>query len=91
MILDILKRPIKVGDTVLVPGYMSIRLDTVTTVTKVNRVTCTVSLNARRWTRDDGQWKSYYEVTPIRRRPDQTVVITTQVTDNVTNYPETRL
>jgi len=91
MMLDILKRPIKVGDSVVVSGYNSIRFDTVATIIKVNRLTCTVELSAHRWRRENGQWISYRELTLMRRRPTQILVIDAQLADNRSTYPETQL
>lgn len=55
--LDMLKRPIKVGDTVLCKGYGSCSHNTFTTVLRVNPKSVTISNSYHAWDRDSaGKW-----------------------------------
>ena len=59
--LDILGRPIKVGDTVLVTGYCSTTLDQKATVLSVNKksISVNVEYTYRDWGSYDHQTRSY--------------------------------
>ena len=56
--LDMLKRPVKVGDTILCKGYGSCSHDTFTTVLKTNPTTVTIKNSWSTWDKDPvtGKW-----------------------------------
>ncbi len=49
MLQDILKRPVKVGDTVLTTGYYQAVLDTIVQVAKIGKNEIYVDLPAHYW------------------------------------------
>lgn len=82
MVLDILKRPVKVGDTVLVKGYYSALLDTVTTVMKINKDT--ISIEVKAW---DYSNQQYFQKL-MKRDSNSFVIINEQLAHNRATYPE---
>lgn len=55
--LDLLGRPIKVGDRVLTKAYGSPCMDCFATVVSVNRKSISIDVNLTKWERlDDGFW-----------------------------------
>lgn len=82
MVQDILKRPVKVGDTILVKGYYSALLDTITTVTKVNKDT--ISIEVKAW----DYAKQQYYLKPMKRDSNSFIVINEQLEYNRATYPE---
>ena len=55
--LDLLGRPIKVGDRVLTKGYGSVAMNNFATVISINRKSISINVEAYSWTKDDtGHW-----------------------------------
>ncbi len=82
MVLDILKRPAKVGDTISVKGYYSALLDTVTTAMKVNKDT--ISIEVKAW--DYNSQKYFHKL--MKRSSDSFIIINEQLAHNKATYPE---
>lgn len=55
--LDLLGRPIKVGDRVLTKGYGSAAMNNFATVVSVNRKSISINVEYRDWYHDDSGWK----------------------------------
>lgn len=87
--LDLLGRPISKGDLVLTNSYGAAALTEVTTVLKVNLVTCTVKVKDRYaiW-RNKYYGESNTEFKEMKRTSDKVVVITEQLDHNRIVYPE---
>ena len=90
MLLDILKRPINVGDIVITKNYASPVMDYVTTVIKVNRTTISIAATKRYWRYDATTQKHEWVTEPsfIRRKPYECAVVTEQLEYNRATYPE---
>ena len=95
MLLDRLRRPIKVGDTVVTKPYGSPGFYLVTTVLKVNRKSIIVASNHRTYSGNysyNGKWESKTtEHTSLKRSPNDVIVITEQLAYNKENFPEAYL
>ena len=90
MLLDILKRPINVGDIVITKDYASSVMNYVTTVIKVNRTTISVAATKSYWSYD-AILQKHNRVTEqgiIRRKPHECAVVTEQLIHNRATYPE---
>ena len=96
MLLDMLNRPLKVGDTVLVKDYGTTNY-TQATVDKVARKNIYVKLGYTEWTTipDSSvywgyRWKSTFIPNGKRmpRNPKEVIVINEQLSYNKENWPE---
>lgn len=90
MLLDMLNRPIKAGDMALVKGYGSTSYQ-LARIEKVNRTTVTVILPSRCWQWDAATGRYNYtsnEHKPMRRLPNQCIVVNAQLDSNRNEYPE---
>ena len=67
--LDLLGRPINVGDRILTKSYGSPCMDTFATVKTVNKKSITVDTEYRTWSRnlDTNQWESKITIKPMKR------------------------
>ena len=81
--IDMLKRPIKKGDTVLVKGYGSCTADTIATVKKVAKVNIYVDVK-NPW----AKWNGYSEIKRMARCPSECIVVNEQLAYNKSEYPE---
>ena len=74
--LDLLGRPIKVGDRVLTEAYGSPCMDCFATVVSVNRKSISIDVNLYRWKRlDDGSWSRVIDGTKRMNRIGFTSVL----------------
>ena len=90
MLLDMLNRPISVGDTVLTKGYGSAAHDFCATVQKINRTTVVVQVN-KSYLKYDAALQKHVrvaETSPMRRNPKDCIVVTEQLAYNRATYPE---
>lgn len=85
-ILDILQRPVKIGDTVLTKGYYAVNLDTITTVTKILKNGIQVNVPIRQYNSDTHQIESIMK--PLKRDSSSFIIINEQLQYNKTAYPE---
>ena len=95
MLTDRLKRPIKVGDTVITQYYSSPTFGIITKVVKVNKSKVVIELPhkiyCRRYTAD-GKWEyTTREVPTLARYPSQMIVVNEQLAYNQANFPEVYL
>jgi len=91
MLQDILGRPIKIGDTILVKGYGSRYNDTITTVDKVTKENIYVLIRdpwVEGWYMRDPQTHSRPEPKRLACNPYEYVVINEQLAYNSTEWPE---
>lgn len=91
MTLDLLNRPIAVGDTVLTKPSYSSELNCIATVKKVNgkSVIVEVQKKVNRWNRTTNKYEFVrIQIETIRRRPDYCVVINEQYDYNRQQWPE---
>lgn len=74
--LDLLGRPIKVGDRVLTKAYGSPSMDCFATVVSVNRKSISIEVSLYRWKRlDDGSWARVFDSTKLMKRVGYTSVL----------------
>ena len=90
MLLDILKRPINKGDTVITKNYGSPTMDYVAKVIQVNKTTISVAATKRCWAYDSVAQKYNYatQESTIHRKPCECAVVTKQLAYNQATYPE---
>ena len=92
MLQDLLGRPIKKGDTVLVKSYGSCINDQIAIVDKVAPKNIYVYVHAYRWERvSHNQWKRVIDTvstTRMPRNPKECLVINEQIAYNKEIYPE---
>ena len=91
MTLDLLNRPIAVGDTVLTKPSYSPELNCIATVKKVKGKTDIVEVQKKvnRWNRLTNKYEFVrIQIETIRRRPDYCVVINEQYAYNKQQWPE---
>ena len=90
MLLDLLNRPIMVGDTVLTRGYMRPGHTTLATIIKVNRTTVTVNVPKSYWLYDAvaKTHRKHSETSPIRRAGKDCIIVNEQLAHNREHYPE---
>lgn len=85
-VTDILKRPVKVGDTVLTKGYMHSAINTISKVIRVNKNTISVNLPFRYYNYQTRSSVTGYKI--MLRDPMSFVVIDEQIAYNNKEYPE---
>ena len=91
MTLDLLNRPIMVGDTVLTKPSYSPEMNCVGTIQKVNgkSVIVEVQKKVKRWNRATRKYEFLrIDIETLRRRPDYCVVINEQYAYNKQHWPE---
>ena len=90
MHLDMLKRPIAVGDTILTKGYGQCAIREQFTVVKLYKKHVGVELSER-----DLAWRTRYTKVPnakiLRRFPCECVVVNEQLAHNRATWPENYL
>ena len=93
MLIDALGHPIRVGDTVFTHSHGSTSYRLITKVTKVTEKA--VYVNVKKYARVYNEIKKQYEYmfieAPVRRRPDQFLVVNEQLKYNQKKYPENLL
>ena len=93
MLIDALGHPINVGDIVSTHSYGCAAYRTITKVTKVTKKA--VYVNVKKYARVYNETKKQYEYIlkeePVRRRPDQFLVVNAQLKYNQKKYPENLL
>lgn len=90
MLLDMLKRPIKVGDNVLAKGYLTTNYQQYV-VKKVARVNIYINVTKSYWSYDSSarKWAIIKEDDyTIARKPNDVIVVNEQLEYNKTNWPE---
>lgn len=91
MTLDLLNRPIMVGDTVLTKPSYRPEMNCVGTIKKVNGKSVIVEVQKKvmRWNRLANKYEFLrIDIETIRRRPDYCVVINEQYAYNKQHWPE---
>jgi hypothetical protein len=92
MLVDLLGRPINVGDTVITKPYGSPGFYLTTKVLKLNRSRVVVTSNHRIWRKlhkPNGSWDwNITEQTTLSRYPREMIVVTEQLAYNKSTYPE---
>ena len=87
-LLDMLQRPINVGDQVLVKGYNSTDYILVT-VQSTAKVNIYVTVSAYDFTRDSaGHWTRNKKQRRLARHPSQVIVVNEQLAHNRAHWPE---
>ena len=93
MIIDILGRPAKVGDTVLTKGYGTATLDYITVIDKITKtgIKCKVDISSYKFDLTFKKWikaisKKNYKV--MLRKPDSFIIINEQLAHNKAVWPE---
>lgn len=78
--LDLLGRPIKVGDRVLTKGYGSAAMDNFATVIAVNRKSVSINVEYRDWYKDDsGNWQRRMSTKPMKRVGYHSVLVVNEL------------
>lgn len=72
-VLDMLGRPVKVGDTILTKGYRSVSQNTLASVVRVNKRTVSITV-ARNWWNYATRTMEH-EDTPMLRKPYEILVL----------------
>jgi hypothetical protein len=95
IVLDALKRPAAVGDTVLATGYGSPIMSTIATIVQIRKNVVMIELPIRRGRRVEdaaAQWgyryEYYTENKRMRRQSYQFLVINEQLAYNSATFPE---
>lgn len=78
--LDLLGRPIKVGDRVLTKGYGSAAMNNFATVIAVNRKSISINVEYRDWYKDDsGNWQRRMSTKPMKRVGYHSVLVVNEL------------
>lgn len=78
--LDLLGRPIKVGDRVLTKGYGSAAMNNFATVVSVNRKSVSINVEYRNWYSDDsGNWQSRTSTKLMKRVGYHSVLVVNEL------------
>ena len=93
MIIDILGRPAKVGDTVLTKGYCTSALDCVTTIDKITKsgIKCKVGITSSKYDKVLKKWIKVISTKDYRtmlRKSDSFIIINEQLAHNKAVWPE---
>ena len=93
MIIDILGRPAKVGDTVLTKGHGTATLDYITVIDKITKtgIKCKVGVSYSKYDTTLNTWikvisKENYKT--MLRKPDSFIIINEQLAHNKAVWPE---
>ena len=93
MIVDILGRPAKVGDTVLTKGHGTATLDYITVIDKITKtgIKCKVGVSYSKYDTTLNTWikvisKENYKT--MLRKPDSFIIINEQLAHNKAVWPE---
>ena len=87
--LDLLGRPIKVGDRVLTKGYGSASMNNFATVKAVNRKSISIDVEYRNWYHDDSGWKSRTSIKPLKRVGYHSVLVVNELEPISTSLAQT--
>ncbi len=88
---DALGRKFQLGDTILVKGYGSTTMSTITTVDSITktRIRCAISASWYAWDAEAGRYVRRTEQgKPMYRHPKECVIINEQLAYNHAEYPE---
>lgn len=78
--LDLLGRPIKVGDRVLTKGFNSASMNNFATVVSVNRKSVSINVEYRDWYRDNSNtWKSRMSTKLMKRVGYHSVLVVNEL------------
>ena len=78
--LDLLGRPIKVGDRVLTKGYGSAAMNNFATVVSVNRKSVSINVEYRSWYHDySGKWQSRISTKLMKRVGYHSVLVVNEL------------
>lgn len=78
--LDLLGRPIKVGDRVLTKGYGSAAMNNFATVVSVNRKSISINVEYHNWYRDySGKWQSRTSTKLMKRVGYHSVLVVNEL------------
>lgn len=79
--LDLLGRPIKVGDRVLTKGYGSASMNNFATVVSVNRKSVSINVEAYSWTKDahTGAWSRRVSTRLMKRVGYHSVLVVNEL------------
>ena len=93
MIVDILGRPAKVGDTVLTKGHGTATLDYITVIDKITKtgIKCKVGVSSYKYDPASNRWikvisKENYKT--MLRKSDSFIIINEQLAHNKAVWPE---
>ena len=93
MIVDILGRPAKIGDTILTKGYCTATLDYITVTDKITKtgIKCKVGISSSKYDPASNKWikvisKENYKT--MLRKPDSFIIINEQLAHNKAVWPE---
>ena len=93
MIIDILGRPAKIGDTILTKGYCTATLDHITVIDKITKtgIKCKVDISSYKFDLTFKKWikvisKKNYKT--MLRKPDSFIIINEQLVYNKAVWPE---
>ena len=93
MIIDILGRPAKVGDTVLTKGYGTATLDYITVIDKITKtgIKCKIGVSSSKFNKVLKKWikvisKENYKT--MLRKSDSFIIINEQLAHNKAVWPE---
>lgn len=84
---DILNIPAKVGDRVLTKGYYSANMNTLSTITKVNKTTVTLDVKASYYDYYNSKWVTE-TAKPMKRDSSSFIIINEQLAHNYATYTE---
>jgi len=93
MIIDILGRPAKVGDTVLTKGHGTATLGYITVIDKITKtgIKCKIGISYSKYDPASNKWikvisKENYKT--MLRKPDSFIIINEQLAHNKAVWPE---
>ena len=93
MIVDILGRPAKIGDTILTKGYSTTALDCITVIDKITKtgIKCKVGISSSKYDPASNKWIKVISMKNYKimlRKPDSFIIINEQLAHNKAVWPE---